>query len=143
VSRRVAVALALATVAVSVLLVAVGRWEAAGRADEQNAGMRRVLAAVGPLDSPSLKAFRYLTSFQCLLYERNGNPVALELCVDERGRVVEAIDRRGSGDPEISSLRDDPGRSTVRVDRAEVDRLLVKEGVPQRLIDFVHAQAGA
>jgi hypothetical protein len=120
-----------------VALVLVGRWERDHRADEQNAGMQRVLDAVGPLDDPSLKAFRFLRSFQCLLYERNGFELALELCVDEQGRLVEAIDRR-AGEPEISSLRDDPGRATIRRARAVVDRLLIREGVPPRLIDAVH-----
>lgn len=139
--RRLA-ALVLAALAVAALLVGIGRWERGRRADEQNAGMQRVLAAVGPLDSPSLSAFRVLTSFQCLLYTRHGNRVALEVCVDPRGRVVEAIDRR-RGDPDISSLRDDPSRATLRVDRAEVDRLLRRMGVPQRLIDFIHARSSS
>jgi hypothetical protein len=37
--------------------------------------------------------------------------------------VVEAFDRRAE-EPKIWSLRDDPTRSTLRVDRNEVDRLL-------------------
>lgn len=134
---------ALGALALAVVLVAVGRWERDHRADEQVAGMKRVLAAVGPLDSPSLSAFRYLTDFQCLLYRRGGNRVALELCIDPAGRVVEAIDRRGSGDPEIWSLRDDRERSTIRVDRAEVDRLLVRMGVPRRLIREAHARGAS
>jgi hypothetical protein len=137
--RRVVAGL-VATLVVAALLVVVGRWERDRRADEQVAGMRRVLEAVGPLDSPTLKAFRYLTNFQCLLYERKGNPVALELCVDPDGRLVEAIDRR-SGDPKISSLRDDPTRSTIHLDRAQVDRLLMLQGVPRRLIEEAHARA--
>jgi hypothetical protein len=138
VSARSLVAGALAALVAAALLVAVGRWERDRRADEQVEGMRRVLAAVGPLDSPSLSAFRYLTSFQCLLYRRGANRVALELCFDVDGRLIEAIDRR-SGDPEIWSLRDDRERSTVRVDRGEVDRLLIRMGVPRRLIDVLHA----
>jgi hypothetical protein len=142
VSGRKPAAWVLAALAVAALLVAVGRWERGHRADEQVSGMRGVLAAVGPLDSPGLSAFRYLTNFQCVLYERGGNRVALELCFDADGRLIEAIDRR-SGDPEIWSLRDDPSRSTIRVDRAVVDRLLVRMGVPQRLIDVVHARGAS
>jgi hypothetical protein len=134
VRRSTAAVAVLAVVTAAAVLVAIGRWEAAHRADVQNAGIRRVLGAVGTLDSPSLSAFRYLKNFQCLLYRRNGNRVALELCVDRSGRVVEAIDRRGSGDPKISSLRDDPGRATTVVNRDEVDRLLVKMGVPAWLV---------
>lgn len=141
-SRRVAAAV-LAALVVAAALVAIGRWERARRADEQLAGMRGVLERVGPLASPSLSAFRYLKSFQCLLYERGGNRVALELCFDADGRVIEAIDRTGDGGPRIWSLRDDPSRSTIRVDRAEVDRMLVRMGVPTRLIEAAHAQGGS
>jgi hypothetical protein len=142
VTRRAVATIAASALVVALALVLVGRWEAGRRADEENAGMRRVLAAVGELDSPTLSAFRMLGDFQCLLYGRDGNLVALELCVTPGGRVVEAIDRRGSGDPEIASLRDDPSRSTVRVDRAEVDRLLVRMGVPPRLVAAAHERGG-
>jgi len=113
----------LAALLVVVGLVFVGRWERGERADEQVRGMGKVLTAVGPLDGPTLSAFRYFQDFQCLAYRRDRNLLALELCVDAEGRVVEAIDRR-SGEPKIWSLRDDPTRSTLRVDRHEVDRLL-------------------
>jgi hypothetical protein len=135
------VLISIAVVVLAAVLVGVGRWERTNRADEELAGMRRVQAAVGPLDNPTLSAFRYLGSFQCLLYRRGGNELALELCFTEDGRLVEAIDRRGNGDPKISSLRDDPAKATIRVDRGEVDRLLLRMGVPQRLIDAIHGQA--
>jgi hypothetical protein len=122
--RRIAPWVAGALV-VAALLVALGRWERSHRADGQSRGMRDVARAVGPLDSPSLDAFRVLGAFDCLLYKRGPNPFALELCVDRSGRVVEAIDRRG-GKVRVWSLRDDPTRSSVRVDRAEVERLLDK-----------------
>jgi hypothetical protein len=141
VTRRRLAAVALAVLVLAALLVAIGRWERSRRAGEQVDGMRTVVAAVGPLDNGTLKAFRLLSQFQCLLYERGGNPVALELCFDVPGRVVEAIDRRGD-EPRIFSLRDDPTRSTIRVDRQEVDRLLLREGVPQRLIEAAHAVGG-
>jgi hypothetical protein len=125
--------------AVAAVLVAIGRWERARHADEQMAGMRRIVQAVGPLDSPDLVGFRYLQHFQCLAYERPQHRVALELCIDPDGRVVEAIDRR-SGEPEIWSLREDPTASEVLVDRPMVDRLLVRMGVPPRLIREAHEQ---
>jgi hypothetical protein len=139
VSRRRLLAVALAILAVLALLVAVGRWERERRADEETDGMRRVVQAVGTLSGPDLAGFRYFRHFQCLAYRRPQHPIALELCVDPDGRVVEAIDRR-SGEPEIWSLRDDPTVSDVRVDRREVDRLLVQMGVPQRLIVEAHRQ---
>lgn len=140
-SRRL-VLVGLGACVVLAVLVLVGRWEADRRAETQSRGMARVLATVGSLDDPSLDAFRYLGSFQCLVYERNRNPFALELCVDPSGRVVEAIDRTGP-EPRIWSLRDDPERSTVRVDRAEVDRLLRKMGVSQHLIEQAHLRGSS
>jgi hypothetical protein len=111
------------------VLVAIGAWERERRADGESAGMRSVLAAVGALDSQDLRGFRIFANFQCLVYERGPNDFALELCVDGRGRVVEAIDRR-DGTTEVWSLRDDPSRSEVVVDRGEVNRLLRRMNVP-------------
>ena len=113
---------ALGIVALAIV-VAVGNWERSSRAAEQSDGMRRVLGTVGELDAPDLSGFRILANFQCLAYERERNSVAYEVCVDSSGRVVEAIDR-ADGTPQIWSLRDDPTRSDVTVDRALVDRLL-------------------
>jgi hypothetical protein len=115
---------------VGVVLVLVGRWERSERAEEQSAGIGEIAATVGSLDDPTLTAYRYFEAFQCLAYRRGTVRLALELCVDWDGRVVEAIDRR-SGSPTIWSLRDDPTRSTVRVDRCETDRLLIRMGVPR------------
>lgn len=128
-TRRRSVAVAAGVLAL-VALVPVGIWERAHRADEEVAGMRGVLETVGPLDNSSLTAFRYFNSFQCLVYRRPGLRLALELCFDGDGRLIEAIDRR-SGESRIWSLRDDPKRSTIRVDRVEVDRLLERMGVPR------------
>jgi hypothetical protein len=137
VSRRVGVIVLVAAAGLA-LVVAIGRWERGNHADRQNEGMREVVADVGSLDSPRLSAFRYLAGFQCLLYRSGSNPLALEVCVDRNGRVIEAIDRRAGGDPKIWSLREDPDRTSVRVDRATVDRLLIRMGVPRRLIDEAH-----
>jgi hypothetical protein len=125
VRRRLAVA--AAAVVALVALVVVGRHERSSHAASENRKIAQIRSLVGPLDSPSLDAFRLLPQFSCLLYERDGNRLALELCVDARGRVVEAIDRRRRT-PRIASLREDPSHATVRVDRAEVDRLLRKLG---------------
>lgn len=114
-------------------LVGVGRWERGERAGKENAGMQQVVDAVGPIGSPSLRGFRILANFDCLVYRRGRVPWALELCIDDEGRVVEAIDRR-SGEPRIWSLRDDPASARLRLDRREVDRLLGMMGVPDRLL---------
>ena len=124
--RSAAVALGLA-VAVAVALVVVGRWESRREARREMNGFRIVQRLVGPLDSPSLSGFRVFPGFDCLTYRRGSNALALELCVDGGGRVVEAIDRRRY-DRRIWSLRFDPGASTDRVDRVEVERLLRRMG---------------
>lgn len=119
--RSVVVAVALAA------LVAVGRFERSHEATREVHGFRIVERLIGPLDSPTLSGYRVLPGFDCLTYRRGGNVFALELCVDRAGRVVEAIDRR-SFKRRIWSLTFDPSRSTERVNRAEVDRLLRKMG---------------
>ena len=139
-SRRVAVIVGVVAL-VAVLLVAIGRWARDRRAEEEVRGMERVLVAIGPLDNATLASFRYLSDFQCLGYRRGKNPVALEVCFDAHGRVVEAFDRR-RGEAKIWSLREDPTSSTLRRDRDEVDRLLVRMGVPERLIRDLHERAG-
>ena len=121
-SVRAAAVVAVALVALA-LLVLVGRWEGRRHADRENAKILRIREVVGRLDRPRPTGFRILNPFTCLTYRHGSNKYALELCVDAAGRVVEAIDRR-SGTPRIASLREDPGAATVRVDRAEVDRLL-------------------
>src|SRR2546423_9897911 len=129
--RRWIVALAVA-VAVLIGLVPLGRWERNRHADSELAGMRGVAALIGPLGGPALDAYRVDVGFgmDCLLYRRGANRYALELCFDKQGRLVEAIDRRGQGDPRISSLREGPSASTARHDRAPVDTLLGRLGAP-------------
>ncbi len=132
--RRSAIVLAAALV-VAALLLGLGRLERSRHAEEQNDGIARVRATVGPLGS-SLSGFRFLARFQCLVYSRGENRFALELCVDRSGRIVEAIDRR-SGGTEYWSLREDPELADVRVDRAEVERHIVRmcpvcEGIFER-----------
>lgn len=115
-----------------------GRWERSHRADVQNRGIRRVVEEVGPVGTSAPDFFRYLPQFQCLLYKRDADRFALEVCADAAGKVVEAIDRRGH--TRIWSLRDDPTRATVRIDRAALDRWLVRLGLPERYVDIAHGQ---
>jgi hypothetical protein len=115
----------LAPVVVLAVLVGVGRFEGSHEARREQSGFRIVERLIGPLDSPGLSGYRVQSAFDCLTYRRGGNVFALELCVDRAGRVVEAIDRR-SYVRRIWSLTFDPSASDVRVDRAEVDRLLRK-----------------
>lgn len=121
-SRRVVVAGAVVLLA-AVALVAVARWERSRHADQENAGIQRVRSEIGELDGKTLAGFRVLRDLQCLIYRRNGRTFGLELCVDWDGRVVEAMDRRGD-EAEIWSLREDPGRARVRVDRRAFERVI-------------------
>lgn len=125
--RRVALAAVAGAAIVAVVLVLLGRWERSRWIDEQLRGMRSVEALVGPLDQPALYGYRVLPQFDCLVYERGGNPLALELCVDGGGRLIEAIDRRRSV-RRYYSLRAEPEAATLRVSRTTVVRLLRKMG---------------
>ena len=121
-SRRVIVGVVVVLLA-ALAVVAVGRWERDRHADRENDGIERVYDAVGDLDGPTLEGFRFLEEFQCLIYGRDGRTFALELCVDWDGRVVEGIDRRGD-DVKISSLREDPDRARVRVNRRAFEQVV-------------------
>jgi hypothetical protein len=122
------VALSAAGALVLLLLIPLGRWEARRHARAELAGIHRVLAAVGPVDQPSLDAYRVGVgtdyALNCLLYKRGTNPFALEFCFERTsGRVVEAYDRRGDA-PEIWSIREDPGASDVQFDLARLEALV-------------------
>jgi len=124
-SWRRASLFALAAVALVAALVVIGRWERSRQIHSQAAGMRTILRLIGPLDNPTLAGFRVLPAFDCLTYERSGNGLALEICVDSAGRVVQAIDRRGLR-RRFWTLQFEPSASPVRVSRAEVVRLVRK-----------------
>jgi hypothetical protein len=126
-TRRAAAAIAIVVAAVA--LVVIGRWERGRHVSDELRGLRAVRTEVGPLDSPTLDSYRVsLVPFDCLLYRRGSNRYALELCIDEDGRLVEAFDRRDGF--HVWSLREEPTASTIHVDRQEVERLLHKLGVP-------------
>ena len=124
--RRVA-ASAVVVVAALVGLALLGRWEKSRWVHAQVSGQERIVSLVGPLDQRNLIGFRVLPEFDCLVYRRGAELLALELCVDQRGKLIEAIDRRG-GARRYYDLESDPGAATVGVDRSEVDRLLRRMG---------------
>jgi hypothetical protein len=107
------------------LLVAGGRIERRWQVHDQVRGMESVVRLVGPLDNPTLSGYRFEPGFACLTYRRGTNVLALELCIDRSGRLVEAIDRR-TATRHIWSLRFAPSSSTARLDRREVARLFRK-----------------
>ena len=121
-----------ALVAACLALIPIGRWEERRHARHELAGIRSVLAAIGPYDQPSLDAYRRgvgSPGLDCVLYRRGSNPYALEFCFDGAGRVVEGYDRRGTA-PRIWSLRDHPSSSDIRVDRAQLEQLIDRLAQP-------------
>jgi hypothetical protein len=121
--------LALAALAVVLLaLIPIGRWEAHRHARHELAGIRTVLAAIGPYDQPALDAYRKGVGnpgLDCLIYRRGSNRFALEFCFDAAGRVVEGYDRRGTS-PKIWSVREVPASSDIRIDKPELEALIVR-----------------
>ena len=123
--RVLAVGAAIAVALVA--LIPIGRWEGRRHVDAQLDGIRGVLAAIGPFDQPQLDAYRKMVWFSpaldCLIYRRGANPFALEFCFDDEGRVVEGYDRRGSS-PKIWSIREEAEKSTIHIDRPQLEALI-------------------
>lgn len=121
--------LALAALAALLLaLIPVGRWEARRHARHELAGIRKVLAAIGPYDQPELDAYRKgvgIPGLDCLIYRRGSNRFALEFCFDAAGRVVEGYDRRGTS-PKIWSIREVPSSSDIRIDKPRLEALITR-----------------
>jgi hypothetical protein len=122
--------LAVAALAVLLLgLIPVGRWEERRHARHELAGIRTVLAAIGPYDQPSLDAYRKGVGgdpgLDCLIYRRGSNQFALEFCFDAAGRVVEGYDRRGTS-PKIWSIRELPSSSNIRIDKPRLEALITR-----------------
>jgi hypothetical protein len=125
--RRLIAVLSIAVLGVLVGMAALGRWEKSRWVRGQVRGQERIVRLVGPLDQRSLIGFRVLSQFDCLVYRRGAELLALELCVDRNGKLIEAIDRRG-GARRYYDLESDPSAATIRLDRGEIDRLLRKMG---------------
>jgi hypothetical protein len=103
-------AVVLAAAAI-VALIALGRWEQRRQVHDQIAGMRAVIAAIGPLDQVGATGYRFGPP-DCLAYPIATNILGLQICFDRKGHVVETVDRRGS-QPVYASLAYDPALSTL------------------------------
>ena len=85
--------------------------------------MRTVLDAIGGnIVSPRLSGYRY-GSPACLAYHDKVMALALQLCFDADGRLVQAVDRRPD-QPRYYSLEYEPSLSTIRFPRKTIDTLL-------------------
>jgi hypothetical protein len=121
--RRRALGTGVAVLALLALLVAVGRWEEHRAARKEMAGMRIVLAAIGgDISSPRLSGYRFGPP-DCLAYHDRVMLLALQLCFDSQGRLIETVDRRPD-QPRYSSLEYEPSLSTIRFPRSRIDKLL-------------------
>ena len=119
---RVVTLLAAAAVVVAAL-VAIGRWEERRAAHEEVAGMRTVVDAIGGnVAAPTLSGYRYGPP-DCLAYFQGKMLLALQLCFDSQGRLVEAVDRRPD-QPRYYSVTYKPSLSPIRFPRSEIAQLL-------------------
>jgi hypothetical protein len=127
---RRAVAAGVALVLALLALMPVARWERDEAAVDQNRGIASVRSMVGPtLGGSNLSGYRPIDDLSCLLYRRGRNPSAFELCFDSGGRLVEAVDRRGTDiviwslrhDRELARHGADPKRVQALVKRARTD----------------------
>jgi hypothetical protein len=121
-TKRIGIAVFVA--AVAVILAAVGRSESATDVKATNARIRATFDLVGGDLGARLNAYRPTPMFGCFLYRFGArNPYGVEICVDERGDVVETIDRR-NGAEHISSLRYEPSKATTHVDISKLVGIL-------------------
>lgn len=104
--------------------IAVGRWEDGRAATRAQRGIDGVRALVGPdIAGPSLTAIALLpSSLTCLVYERGGYVYALELCYDQAGRLVRAVDA-SHGEGRYWSVAYRPSAARVRIAPAEIERV--------------------
>ena len=85
--------------------------------------MRAVLAAIGgDIRSTRLSGFR-VGPPKCLAYHTRDMLLALQLCFDSEGRLIQSVDRRPD-QPRYSSLEYQPSLSTIRFAPARIDKLL-------------------
>lgn len=114
------------------VVVVVGRWEEHRYARSENEGMAAIyrLATAHGFISSQLDRYRLTPTFDCLLYHPPTHPLyisAYELCFDQHGRLVEAIDRV-TNPPRFPTLRQVPSLATLHVPVAEIVRALTKMG---------------
>ncbi|NUR74873.1 MAG: hypothetical protein HOQ28_01135 [Thermoleophilia bacterium] len=121
-ARTRALGLAAAVVVVAVVVVIVGRAERNSERQKNLDGIAAVRTLVGSrIDRPI--DYRTPPGLSCLIYRSGARAFALELCSDPGGRVVEAVDRRGSL-PRFYSITSEPDRATLTMPPQKVQRLI-------------------
>jgi hypothetical protein len=116
--------IAIGVVVLALLLVVIGRHERSHEQAATSAGIARVRAAIGPsLSKPGPDDYVLEPGRSCLLYGVGDRTYALELCFDPSGRIVEAVDRRGTTS-KFYSLVEEPGAARLHANPKLIDSLL-------------------
>jgi hypothetical protein len=118
-SRRTAL-VATACVVAALVIVFVGRRERATERRTNLDGIAYLRALVGS-NVDNADDYRVGGGLYCLLYDEGGRVFGVELCVDQYGRLVEAVDRRGS-QPAFYTVTAEPSVAPLRLDLGVVSR---------------------
>lgn len=103
-------------------LVALGRLEAARAAEAQREGLERAFELVSNrIAQPN--TYRLSDELACFLYGIGVNAVAVELCFDRSGRLLESSDRR-QAQSRVFSLRFAPEEADIVVPTTRLERAL-------------------
>lgn len=120
----------LGVVVAAVVIVVVGRREHAAEQRYDLEGIAFVRSLVGARVAKPVN-YRVESGLYCLLYAVRGRVFALELCSDAQGRLVEAVDRRGTL-PIFYSVTSEPSVATERMDLRLVSRAIAKLSAPKK-----------
>jgi hypothetical protein len=111
-------------IVMAVVLVVVGRSERSSEQRHNLDGIAFIRSLVGTrVATPD--DYRVSPDLYCLLYDSRGRVFALELCADQHGRLVEAVDRRGSV-PVFYSVTSEPGVARDSISLGLVSREITK-----------------
>jgi len=119
-------------VMIAAVLAAVGRWET--RRFERTEG-QHILAVWRASAGLVPHSYRLAAPVDCLGFQSGTDPYALEACFDARGRLVEAIDRRGHGDSKLWSLQFDPSAAPLMIPPAQLIKRFQRLGVLRKYGD--------
>ena len=122
--NRRAVVVATACALAAVVVVLVGRSERASERRRNLDGIAFLRSLVGP-NLGKADDFRVGSGLYCLLYKANGRVFGVELCADQYGRLVEAVDRRGTL-PVFYTVTAEPSVAPERLDMRIVSRTIKK-----------------
>jgi hypothetical protein len=113
----------------AIVIVVVGREERASERRHNLDGIALVRSLVGKRIAAA-DNYRVSPDLYCLLYSARRRVFALELCSDRFGRIVEAVDRRGTL-PTFYSITAEPEIANERIDLRLVSRLIAKLSAPK------------